>query len=209
MIQNVGGTVRLCEHSICFISTVYSLTGMIRGPRPLKDHVATVAAYLNHYKLGGPNLELGAIKFTSYLISTCWPKMVRRIESWQAMGFIYLLKTISIEQLEIFGWSWDGFQVEGPSHGDKTLEGFLLNLKPQLKRNLLLASDRDKNDIMLNYTEVDFPVMFKSQSSGLSFSKENIAEFHKLTLAAFEGFAFTFIRLKGESKKLVGGIDYY
>jgi hypothetical protein len=183
---------------------------MIRGPRPLRDHVATVAAYLNDYKIPGrPNPELGeeSIKFTSYLISTCWPKMVRRIESWQAMGFIYLLKTISTEQLETFGWSWDGFQ--GPRHGDKTLRSFLLRLKPQLKRNLFLASDRDKNDRVLNYTEDDFPVMFRSQSSGLLFSKENIAEFHRLTLAAFEGFAFTFIRLKGESKKLVGGIDYY
>jgi hypothetical protein len=187
---------------------VLTLTDMIRGPRPLKDHVATVAAYLNDYKLGRADLGEESIKFTSYLISTCWPKMVKRIESWQAMGFIYLLKNISTKQLETFGWNWDGFQVEGPRHGDKTLRSFLLQLKPQLKRNLFLASDRDKNDIVLNYTEDDFPVMFRSFSSGLLFSKENIAEFHRLTLAAFEGFAFTFIRLKEESKKLVGGIDY-
>lgn len=183
---------------------------MIRGPRPLKDHIATVAAYLNDYKLPGRTVrELGkdSIKFTSYLISTCWPKMVRRIESWQAMGFIYLLKIISAKQLETFGWNWDGFQVEGPRHGDKTLKSFLLNLKPQLKRNLLLASDRNKNDIVLKYTEDDFPVMFESDSSGLLFSKENIAEFHRLTLAAFKGFVYIFMQLKKEIGQLVG-IDY-
>ena len=181
---------------------------MIRGPRPLRDHVATVTAYLNDYKHPHrTERELGeySIYFTSYLISTCWPKMVRRIQSWQAMGFIYLLNSISVRQLEIFGWFWGGFQA-GPRHGDKTLRSFLLNLKPQLKR--LLASDRDENDRVLNYTEDDFPVMFRSDSLELIFSKKTISEFHRVTLAAFEGFAFTFMRLKRESRKLVSGIDY-
>jgi hypothetical protein len=76
--------VRLCEYSICLISTVYllTLTDMIRSPMPLRDHVATVCLSPRH--LFNKQLILFC-KFTSYLISTCWPKMVRRIASWQAM----------------------------------------------------------------------------------------------------------------------------
>ena len=122
------------------------------------------------------------------------------------MGFIYLLNSISV-RIWVTTWFWGGFQA-GPHHGDKTLRSFLLNLKPQLKQNLLFASDRDENDRVLNYTEDDFPVMFRSDSLELIFSKKTILEFHRVTLAAFEGFAFTFMRLKRESRKLVSGIDY-
>ena len=78
-------------------------------------------------------------------------------------------------------------------------------MKPQLKRNLLLASDLDEKDRVLNYTEDDFPVMFSSDSSELVFSKKTIMEFHKLVLAAFEGYASIFTQLK--ATKLVSGID--
>lgn len=144
--------------------------------------------------------------FTNYLISTCWPKMVRRIASWQAMGFIFLLAgNISIEQLHAFGSIWDGFpSTLGP--GDKTLLDVLSSFSDKLKRRLLLASDRDVNYNSLKYTENDFPVMFGSGAPRLLFTQENIREFHKLTVAAFEGFAFTFLQLKKESRKLVGGI---
>ena len=121
-------------------------------------------------------------------------------------GFL-LLYSISVKQLEIFGWNWGGSHEPeaGPRHGDKTLRSFLLNLKPQLKRNLLLASDCDEKDRVLNYTEDDFPVMFLSDSSKLAFSKKTILEFHKLVLAAFEGYASIFMQLK--ATKLVSGID--
>lgn len=183
---------------------------MIRGPRPLKDHVTTVSAYLDDYKSQTDRDKQGSdsVKFTNYLISTCWPKMVRRITSWQAIGFIFLTKNISTEQLYTFGRNWNRFS-SGAGPGDRTLAIFLGSLKDRLKRSLLLASDREINDKTLNYTEDDFPVMFSPNCQALIFSKETTREFHKLTMAAFDGFAFTFIRLRKESDKLVGGIDYY
>ena len=157
-----------------YLFDLYSVLTLTDIIRPLRDHVATVTAYLNDYK--NPHRterELGeySIYFTSYLISTCWPKMVRQIQSWKAMGFIYLLNSISVRQLEIFGWFWGGFQA-GPCHGDKMLRSFLLNLKPQLKRNLLLASDRDENDRVLNYTEDDFPWCLSPTLRNLFFQRK-------------------------------------
>jgi len=173
------------------------------GPRRLRDHVATLSAYLDDYKNAIDSANQGeySFQFTNYLISTCWPKMVRRIQSWQAMGFMYLAKSISTEQLHIFGTDWDGFPTNaGP--GDRTLKTFLCSLKDGLKRKLLLASDRDKNYRALKYTEADFPLMFSGDTASIFFSKDSIVEFHKITMAAFDGFAYSFMRLKNESGKL-------
>src|SRR5882762_7025974 len=75
---------------------------MIRGHGPLKDHVATLNAFLNDFKDLADIKKRGdkSLKFTNYLISTCWRKMVRRISSWQAMGFIFLLKSIRMDQID-------------------------------------------------------------------------------------------------------------
>jgi hypothetical protein len=204
----VGGIVRLREYSIWLISPAYLHADMIRGPLRLRDHVATLSAYLDDYI--NPNNSMNqkeySSKFTNYLISTCWRKMVRRIQSWQAMGFMYLANCISTEQLRVFGSHWNGFCTDdhgGP--GDRTLMSFLSTLKDNLKRKLLLASHRTKPP--LNYTEADFPLMFKVESAAIIFSKDTVVEFHKLTMAAFDGFAFSFMQLKKASNDLVSGID--
>src|ERR1700677_2145746 len=103
-MHHVGGILCLCEYTICLTSTLYSLTDMIRGARPLRDHVATVSGYLNHYKIQ-TDLELQGShsqKFTHYLLSTCWGKISRRVASWQAMGFIFLIKSIYPDTLREF-----------------------------------------------------------------------------------------------------------
>ena len=128
------------------------------------------------------------------------------------MGFLYLLKEVPTDRLR--NWNSYNFISDdklGP--GDRTLLFFFRDISTintlELKRHLLLASDRDEKYNRLNYNEDDFPVMFSNTPSPkLLFSKENILEFHKLTIAAFEGFAFTFLQLKKEYQKLVGGIDY-
>ena len=179
----------------------------------MKNHVATVSAYLNEYKMTNlvERTDI-SVRFSNYLISTCWPKMARRITSWQALGFIILLKELPIGQLLRFASTWGGFSsTSGP--GDKTLKTFLGSINDNLKRNLLLAEDRDIDDRRLGYREDDFPVMFKSSPEGLkpselSFRKETVEEFHKLIITALDGFAFSFLRLKKKSNKLVGGIDY-
>jgi hypothetical protein len=202
--------VGLCEYSIWLISPVYLHADMIRGPRRLRDHVATLSAYLDDYK--NPNNSMNqkdySFRFTNYLISTCWPKMVRRIQSWQAMGFMFLAKSISTELLQSFGTHRHCFPSDaGPGPGDRTLMDFLRTLKGPLKRKLLLASQRDTNHRPLNYTKADFPVMFRSETESIFFSKDTITEFHKLTMAAFDGFAYSFMQLKKAYRILVSGID--
>jgi hypothetical protein len=188
---------------------------MIRGPLPLRDHIATVCAYLNDYKSitvsDSSEHQRISTAFTNYLISTCWPKMSRRIISWQATGFIFLLTNIGVDQIHTFASSWNGFPPStGPPSigaGDRTLLIFLQNLRKKLKGELLLANNRDEKHNRLNYTQADFPLMFSSQTPNLLFSKENAREFHKLTVAAFEGYAFIFSRLRTKYSKLVGGIN--
>ena len=50
----------------CDLYCVLTLTDMIRGARPLRDHVATVSAYLNDYKSQKDPEIHNSIKFTSY-----------------------------------------------------------------------------------------------------------------------------------------------
>jgi len=186
---------------------------MNRGHGPLKDHVATLNAFLNDFKDLADIKKRGdkSLKFTNYLISTCWRKMVRRISSWQAMGFIFLLTSIKMDQIDRYASTYhnlllpDDWNDATLGAGDLTLLKFLATLGDKLKKSLLLASDREEYDNRLNYTEEDFPVMFDSNPSGprLLFSKKNTHEFHKLTVAAFEGFAYIFLRLKQEYYKLV------
>ena len=45
----MGGIAHLCEYylfDLYGVLTLTDMTDMIRGPRPLRDHVATVTAYL-------------------------------------------------------------------------------------------------------------------------------------------------------------------
>ena len=128
------------------------------------------------------------------------------------MGFIFQLQSISRVQLDIFASTFhnplpDDWDDTTLGAGDRMLMKFLATLGDSLKNRLLLASDREEYDNRLNYTEKDFPVMFdpNTPSTGprLLFSKKNTHEFHKLTVAAFEGFAYIFLRLKQEYHKLV------
>jgi hypothetical protein len=193
---------------------VLTLADMTRGHGPLKDHVATLNAFLNDYKIQADIKKQRdkSLKFTNYLISTCWRKMVRRISSWQAMGFIFLLKSITTDQLDRSASTYHDFLADDWDDatlgaGDRTLLKFLATLGEKLKKSLLLASDREEYDSRLNYTEKDFPVMFDPNPSmagrRLLFSKKNTCEFHKLVVAAFEGFAYIFLRLNQEYDKLV------
>lgn len=184
---------------------------MIRGPRPLKDHIATVCAYLNDYKnQTDPNAQsVDSGKFTSYLISTCWEKMIRRISSWQAKGFIFLINRVVLSQdLHTFGQEWDfPSTVE---QGDRTLIGFLKCLDDRMKEKLILDyychGDTDPQ-ATVRATPSDFSLIFNivsSSSLAPVFSRETIQEFHKLTVAAFNGYVSSFLRLKKKSKNMVG-----
>ena len=121
------------------------------------------------------------------------------------MGFIFLLNNLSIEELQTYAEIWDDFpSVVGP--GDRRLYGFLG----------VLAKDGMKQDVIFNHYRdsesepSELPQIFdgvSSKSPAPIFSKETTLEFHKLTVAAFNGFAYTFMQLKAEMKLMVG-IDY-
>lgn len=180
---------------------------MISGPRDLGDHVATLTAYLNDYQSSTDQKEqsTNAMKFTSYIISTCWPKITRRILSWQAKGFLMLLNlpiSPDWERIRTF----EGYpSALGP--GDQTLIGFLR----------VLHNDEDEDMIKLvilnhsTYNRSEFKQIFErtavTDTTSPILSKETFLEFHRLILAAFKGFVYSFIRLKKEIGQLVG-IDY-
>ena len=174
----------------------------IRGSRPLRDHVATVKAYFNNYKIQDrKRQQIDSSKFTAYLISTCWPKMVRRIQSWQAMGFIYIISNhISLETFPAAALRWDRYRPIGP--GDQSLMDFLNALDDETKKKLIF-DHYTNSDSPLS----DLPLIFNNISSSSQvplFSPNTALEFHKMTIAAFNGFATTFIRLKESSKRMVG-----
>ena len=104
-----------------------TLDGITRGPRPLIDHLMTVSAYLRDYKslTDSKVRDDYSRKFRCYLLSTCWQKIVRKVGSWQVMGFIHFLNGIPLwefQQLKLSKTLPSESEI-GP--GDKTLITFL------------------------------------------------------------------------------------
>jgi hypothetical protein len=91
----------------------------------LASHAKTVASYLNDYKAASPlNQEIYARHFFSYIISACWRKMLNRISSWPAVGFIYHLTSAFAPvnrylDKAIESFTWESLPQKGP--GDRTL----------------------------------------------------------------------------------------
>ena len=74
---------------------------MTRGARPLMDHVTTLNAYLNNYKEKDVKSQDEISQSSnSYLLSTCWEKVARRIASLQSLGFIRFLTILPVYGLE-------------------------------------------------------------------------------------------------------------
>jgi hypothetical protein len=174
---------------------------MTRGSGPLINHVTTVSAYLNDYKsqTDPKKQDVYSRKFTSYLLSTCWEKIVRRIKSWQAMGFVHILTNIIPTELEDRGRGWEQFPSCDRA-GDKTLKDFLRHChtaRPELIESLILDNipsslGRDISGL-LAVIDTGRPL----------FSRETIREFHCLVTSAFTGFAVAFLRIKKYYSRLV------
>ena len=100
---------------------------------------------------------------------------------------------------------WNDLNPSFVGQGDRTLTVFLKSLDNSMKKFIIYdfcpedGSGLDK-----------FPLIFKninSDSLRPIFSRETANEFHKLTIAAFEGFATTFIQIKKTANEMVS-IDY-
>jgi hypothetical protein len=189
---------------------------MIRGPRPLKDHVATLSGYLNQYKKQTDLNIQGDLsqEFTNYLLTTCWEKITRRVSSWQAMGFFQRIQQIHPNDI-ITEESLKDPNLSRVGPGDRSLVDFLGSLDGKMKKYLIYDHyrDYDKENLPSKEEEKDpLPSIFKtinlnSRPPQPIFSKGTVLEFHKLTLAAFHGFASSFLKIRAASKALVS-IDY-
>ena len=174
---------------------------MIRGPRPLRDHVVTLNAYLNYYKnqIDPVIQSQDSSKFTCYLISTCWEKMVRWIMSWQAKYTINHIMPLKLSSLESHQQMFPS--TVGP--GAKTLMTLLCTLAQDINMTENVILHHCKDSKLSNFSLIFENT--KSKTPTPVFSRDTILGFHKLTIAAFNGFAATFLQLKkANSKKLVG-----
>jgi hypothetical protein len=167
-----------------------------------------VGAYLTDYKsqTDSKMQDEYSRKFSCYLLSTCWKKIVRRIKSWQAAGFIRFLDNIPPSVIGEQGEKWDQF----PScikTGDKTLMDFLRHASAQTKNaqmekppiqslllDYILSSDLSKVNDLLSIS--------RSKSAPL-FSKKTVGGFHALVTGALKGFAYVFLQISIEYAKLV------
>ena len=69
---------------------------------PLSTCAATLSAYLNQYNLADTRTQAHYFhKFTCFLLSTRWKKMHQWITSWQAIGFLYALTSITTDNLTL------------------------------------------------------------------------------------------------------------
>ena len=168
-----------------------------------------MSAYLTDYKSQtDPKIRDDySRKFTCYLLSTCWRKILRRIKSWQATGFIHFLNLIPLSSIKD-GRKWDRF----PScieTGDKTLKDFLGHAQsakyevPAI-HSLLFAYIPHP---YLPDVKQFLSVRCSKSSSEPLFSMETIAGFHGLVVGAFKGFAYTFLQIRDKYVKLVS-MDY-
>jgi hypothetical protein len=128
--------------------------------------------------------------------------MLRRITSWQAKGFIYEIRNIQLDKMYFYGRTWEHFpSTAGP--GDRSLVLFLDNMRQddELKRSVILDHYPDSN-------ASHFSSIFNNLGSAGSppapvFSRETFLEFHKLTIAAFNGYESSFTKLGAAYAKLV------
>jgi hypothetical protein len=198
--------------SLPYLWGVLTLDDITRGPRPLIDHLTTVSAYLNDYKsLTDSKLQDDySRKFGCYLLSTCWQKIVRRIGSWQAMGFIYFLNGLgpSFIQDRVQEQKMEFF----PSRiglGDKTLIDFLRhasgregNMVPVIQSLLLDFIPSTEQSEVKRLISISC-----SNSSVPLFSRDTAPGFHSLVIGVFKSFARAFLQIKKKYEKLVS-MDY-
>ena len=200
------GMAYTCEVSQAILShppTHPSVVDIIRGPSSLSDHAATVCAYLIDYKRNPTCRTKYSRNFTGYLLTSCWKKMLRRITSWQAMGFIY---TLSLKDCLAMVRDWTGFPTE-PGPGDRTLitllRGFdLVSIRTLLGQHLTdsIAPGGSKESSLANI----WSICQSGSPSTLLFSRETALDFHDLVLAVFKAFTASMIRLSIQHDKLVG-----
>jgi hypothetical protein len=108
----------------------------IPNMRGLEDHVATLTDYINAYSHASTLKAKDDIfkNFSQHIVTRCWPKMWRRIDSWISKGIIYML--INIPEATI-RYAFSKYQ-KLPQEGSKRTDyGFSTTFTQMVKHGLV------------------------------------------------------------------------
>ena len=132
-------------------------------------------------------------------------KIVRRVKSWQAMGFIHFLTVIiPLANLDLKGKKWDGFS-SCIGRGDKLLREFLdrVSSNQETMKTLLLDHIPPEYQSQIKPLSQFLSIGNKSSTESVLFSKDSVKEFHCLVIGAFCGFTRAFLRIHDKYSQLV------
>ena len=167
------------------------------------DHGTTLCAYLTGYRNEADITKRSRLsaRFSTYLISVCWPKMHDRIMSWPFMSLIHNIRVLrgdSREMLEEMRDKYD-WQNHVPGPGDRSLAGYLSvpKLDPVLEEISQVARGPVGKLIAAVRT------VPANSSQGLQFSvgfytKETFMDFHNLLLGCLMLYAQTLRVLRNQ-----------
>ena len=88
----------------------------------LEVHLETIRCYLNEYKTlaEGQRKEISRI-FVKFILTSCWPKMYRRVHSWPCLSLIMQLCAIDRDTIQF----WSSQREPLPVQPDIALLNFL------------------------------------------------------------------------------------
>jgi hypothetical protein len=166
----------------------------------MKDHVATVCAYLNDYRCEtdiGERSKLSDL-FSAYLLSLCWQKMHARVMSWPVIGLIWNMRILLDSDAPVLEKRGDDYawSTHVPGPGDRSLAEFLAsNIFDRLVQDVADATHGTIHTLLTavrmvpeDKPEMQFTVGF--------YTKETFMDFHRLLVGCLMRYATTLRRLK-------------
>jgi len=182
------------HYFIDHLSLAYNIA---REPLPLLEHIATVSAYFKEYNIPKDEeiQQDNSFRFSCYLFTACWPKMLRRITSWQALGLISAMDTFEFDLTLMNHFPILSFKL---GSGDNVLGSFLKNVEESSNaKEFLSFSDSEWSSLK------EVVCSIQSQPEMPPLSRETCKAFGNLVATAFKCFAASLIKLSTEHKKLV------
>ena len=167
------------------------------------DHGATLCAYLTDYRNEADITERSRLsaRFSTYLLSVCWPKMHDRIMSWSFTGLIYNIRQLvrdgvpqAMLKIKRDKHDWKNHM---PGSGDRSLAGYLSVPKIDcILEEISAVAGSSVSDLVAAVRTVP-----ENSSQGLQFSvgfytKETFMDFHYLLLGCLTLYAQTLRALR-------------
>jgi hypothetical protein len=167
------------------------------SPVSVSNHAATVSAYLTDHRNEPDPLNRAKLsfRFSTYLLSLCWPKMHSRIMSWPFIGFIYNIWQLGRgpKVLQDARDQYNWLEHE-PGPGDRTLAMHLAlpNVDCVLEEIALAGGSSTNLLDTLRTVPADSPQKFTITF----YTKETFMDFHHLLLGCLILYAKTLRTLK-------------